>query len=422
MLTINEVLAFLNLAVFCVFFTYATRVYIFVLMMSLRRRRRRARAKEEGEAFVSILIPTYNEANVIDRILRACVNLDYENYEVVVVDDSTDGTIRRLKKWARHPKVKVVHRSNRRGWKGGALNDGLRHIDPRSKYVLVFDADFVPPPDVIRRMLKAFDDETVAAVQGAQWHILNADEGWVTRGIRVLLSAFYFFEHPARSVCGGFTQLNGSVMMIRRDVLEAVGGFGESITEDWELTLKLYEHGYRVVYEASVRVPCECPSTLNQAIKQQCRWAEGHTRNFKRYFWRVIRREDLPMSTKLDFIIVGTSYLQAVLSLVSFSLLIVDLLLGVKWPLPDPLAYFLFFYVNIAYPLSMLYGLRLEGAWHEKKDVLYALLLGYILSPFLAYASLRGLFLSRGYFTRTYKTGRVTRPVAPWKGGYYHSP
>ena len=409
-LTLNDGLMFVSFLIFLIFFVYATRTYIFMAMMYLRGRKRARRARERRGAFVSILIPTYNEANVVDRILRACTSLDYEDYEVIVIDDSTDGTVEKLRRWARHPRVKVIHRGDRAGWKGGALNEGLRHLDPRSKFVLVFDADFVPPPDIIQRMLAAFGDERVAAVQGAQWHVLNVDESWVARGLRVLLSAFYFFEHPARDICGGLTQLNGSVMMIRRDVLEAVGGFGTSITEDWELTLKLYEHGYRVAYEASVKAPCECPSTLGRAIRQQYRWGEGHTRNFKRYFWRIVRRDGLPVSTKLDFILVGASYLQAVLSLTSFLLLVINLLLGVGWPVPGPLAYFLFLYMSAAYPLAMLYGLKLEGAWHEKKDVLYALLLGYILAPFVAYASLRGLLSPRGYFARTYKTGRVTRP------------
>lgn len=410
-LSISSGIAILSLSIFLIFCVYSTRIYILMALMYLRSKKglRASRRREVKDAFVSILVPTYNEARVIDRVLYACVSLDYENYEVVVIDDSTDETVDKLKKWAKHPRVKVIHRERRDGWKGGALNEGLKHLDPRSKFVLVFDADFIPQGDIIRRMLSAFRDERVAAVQGAQWHILNVDESWVARGIRALLSAFYFFEHPARDVCGGLTQLNGSVMMIRRDALEAVGGFGTSITEDWELTLKFYEHGYRVVYEPSIRVPCECPATLKHVIRQQCRWGEGHTRNFRRYFWRVITQDELPTRTRLDFMLVGASYLQSVLSIVSLMLCAISLLAGIKWPIPDPLAILLFVYANLANPLAMLYGMRREGAWHEKKDIIYAIILSYMLAPFVAYASLKGLLLSKGYFTRTHKTGHVTR-------------
>jgi len=84
------------------------------------------------------MIPTYNEPNVVDHILRACTRLDYEPYEVVVVDDSDDQvTLRLLERWKEHPRVKIVHRDHRTGWKGGALNEGLKHLDPRSEFVLV---------------------------------------------------------------------------------------------------------------------------------------------------------------------------------------------------------------------------------------------------------------------------------------------
>ncbi len=99
------------------------------------------------QPFVSIHIPFYNEKRVANRILTACTNLDYDNYEVIVVDDSTDETTQILEKWKSHPKVKVFHRTHRTGFKGGALKQALAGMDPKTEFVIVFDADFIPYPE-----------------------------------------------------------------------------------------------------------------------------------------------------------------------------------------------------------------------------------------------------------------------------------
>ena len=424
------------LTVTATYVIYATRIYLFAI--KLKRKGKHKKWAREGRLpnpapFVSILIPTYNEPNVIDRILKACTSLDYDRYEVIVVDDSDDETVYKLNAWRSHPRVKVIHREHRHGWKGGALNEGLKHLHPDSEFVLIFDADFIPPPDTIKRLLRGFTDERVGAVQGAQWAILNADENWVTRGARVLMSGAYFFDHVGKKVCDGFVQLSGSVMMIRRDVLDEVGGFGTSITEDWELTLKLYEHGYRIVYDEDVRVPCECPSTLDRFIRQQCRWAEGHMRNFRKRLLKILRKDGIPLRTKLDFILVGMIFFQSVFFIIGVLAHTFLMLTNPSWLnlLPPPISLFMFFYCGIAYPLALYLGLRTDGLKPRKKDIVIALLLNLITVPFIAWASLRGLFLSKGHFFRTFKTGRITvklqrlevAPSLPYhEGGYYREP
>ena len=335
------IIYYANLIITLTFTAYATRVYLFALLARKYKKHRGSGKRtllQDERPFVSILIPTYNEPNVVDRILMACTGLDYDQYEVIVIDDSTDETVEKLRKWAYHPRVKVIHRDHRDGWKGGALNEGLKHLDPRSRFVLVFDADFVPPRDVIQRFLTNFTDEKVGAVQGYQWYILNADENWLTKSVRTITTATYAFDLIARKMCDGFIQLCGSAMMIRRDVLEEVGGFGTDITEDWELTLRIYQHGYRVAYDETIKVPCEVPSTLKRYIKQQCRWAEGHTRNFKRYFWKILGNRELPLRTKLDFLMVGGIFLTSVVFMVGQALFVLDILLMALGHPPMPLS------------------------------------------------------------------------------------
>src|SRR5437762_9554726 len=159
------------------------------------------RLPADRQPFVSIHLALYNEKRVVDRLLEACTSFDYENYEVIVADDSTDETVEILKRWDDHPRVRVLHRETRKGFKGGALQEALGRMNPRTEYVLIFDADFVPPADAIWHFLDYFgrlgrrldkgnhapsangvpvNGDRLAAVQGYQWHMLNASENWVT--------------------------------------------------------------------------------------------------------------------------------------------------------------------------------------------------------------------------------------------------
>jgi len=385
--------------------------------------------------FVSIMIPTYNERNVVDRILEACINIDYDNFEVVVVDDSTDDTVRILRRWAKHPKVKVIHREHRTGWKGGALDEGLKHLDPRSEFVLIFDADFIPPKDIIKRMLSRFARDEIAAVQGYHLAILNADENWVTRAGRMVLTYAYAIDYPARFAFGGAPQLGGSVMMIKRKVLEEVGGFGTSITEDYDLALRLYIRGYRIFYDESIKVPCECPSTLRRFIKQQCRWVEGRARDFRRRLKDILRSDKLSLVQKLDMIMDGITNFSALMVLVWGVVTLVSWIMGISTSAivaivvspSDPWSwaqFSLLIFSGASYPLAHFMALKKEGVEQgsTKKWIAASLVVMYLLLPFLMLASLRGAFVSTGYFHRTYKTGKILmrkmlKPPYWWKRG-----
>ena len=156
------------------------------------------------EPFVSIHIATYNEKRVIARLLEGCAALDYKNYEVIVVDDSTDETAQILETWKRRRKFKVIHRSSREGFKGGALAVALQRTDPRSEFVIVWDADVVPFPDSIQTFLPHFfkangegvpaPRSEVAAVQSYQWHVLNRSESWLTEAVRAEYAGSYMVE------------------------------------------------------------------------------------------------------------------------------------------------------------------------------------------------------------------------------------
>src|SRR5437016_4187250 len=157
------------------------------------------------EPFVSIHIATYNEKRVVNRLLEGCAALEYGSYEVVVVDDSTDESATVLGSWRRRPRFKIVHRERRDGFKGGALQVALEHMDPRTEFVIVWDADVVPFPDSIQTFLPHFFNSDgkdaqpradVAAVQSYQWHVLNKSESWLTEAVRAEYAGSYMVERP----------------------------------------------------------------------------------------------------------------------------------------------------------------------------------------------------------------------------------
>ena len=679
------------------FFFYAARYYVFtaaVMLLSLFGRQDSSRNGANGngngghrngngkplepgtscvEPFVSIHLPLYNEPNVVERLLTACTTLDYNNYEVIVIDDSTDETTNILSSWAEsngitytngdgstkiqlletmlspRTTIKIIHRTQRRGFKGGALNEAIKHMNRNAEYVIVFDADFIPPPDIIRRFLAYFtisqptallaeitkldgryadreisqeaylskrqalfskisegdsilesfqlahqslfeldqlfaegaihekeyavrrkpimrelnassyllqsvdsklplrqgfticklfsenkidstdfrtrmrrispranyDDtnstkdttalfhqilnldqelakgeldhesytkrreslafqlltttedrdelkakfdlnqrlaegkitledymaecrksgmaphrvvhlfskigngngsnnkETHVAVQGYQLHSLNQSENWLTQGIRAEYSGNYMIERTCEEILGAMKMIAGSVYMIRADSLRNYR-WSESITEDWELTCRLYRDGNKIIYTPTIQASAECPSTIRRVIKQRQRWAEGHTYNAKRYFWSIIRSPNLTIREKLEFLYFAPYYLQSVLFVLGTSLWLISECLHEYPPLWSQTFGWTLLLSNLtALPFMNLSGLLNEGTGKKGLSGIFSsIILSYILSVFQGYAALKGLLESReGTWIRTYKTGVITESL-----------
>lgn len=372
------------------------------------------------EPFVSIHLPFYNEKKVVNRILTACTSMEYENYEVVVVDDSNDETVQILEKWKKHPRVKVYHRNTRSGFKGGALRQALAGMDKRTEFVIIFDADFIPYPDTICMFLKHFQavnnngdykQSNIAAVQGYQWHVLNKSENWITKGVRTEYSGSYVIERATNEILKNLRQIAGSVYMIRADVLKKFG-WGTSITEDFELTLRIYAEGWKVMYTPYIQAPSECVSTLKRLIKQRMRWAEGHSHNIKRMFWKLIKSPYMGFTEKLETLYLSPYYLQAAFFLVgSVTWFISEAVLRVKLPFWTALWGWSLVFANfLSLPLMNSTGLFLEeGERRDYVGILSFIALCYVVVPFQAYAAVKGFFeKDEGGWFRTPKTGKVT--------------
>jgi GT2 family glycosyltransferase len=242
---------------------------------------------------VTVQLPVYNEANVVERLIDAACSLDYplDRLEIQVLDDSDDDTVRlaaaRVADWrARGVDARHLRRRTRTGFKAGALAEGAEHA--RGELLLVLDADFVPARDLVRRLIPPFAGPEVGAVQ-ASWGHLD-ETGWLRRAQATLLDAHFAIEHEARCRAGLFFNFNGSAGMWRRECVRSAGGWSaETLTEDVDLSYRAQLAGWRFVYLDDVRVPAELPSTLRAVEIQQERWTQGGIQSARKLLPAVFR-------------------------------------------------------------------------------------------------------------------------------------
>jgi cellulose synthase/poly-beta-1,6-N-acetylglucosamine synthase-like glycosyltransferase len=236
---------------------------------------------------VTVQLPLYNEADVAERLIDACARLDYprERLEIQILDDSTDETTALVRERAAHWRteappakhgldVTVVHRTDRTGYKAGALKNGLRLA--RGNLVAVFDADFVPPPDFLRRAVPALLASEDTGVVQARWGHLNAERSALTKAQAVGLDAHFALEQAGRQQAGCFVNFNGTAGLWRRACIADAGGWHtDTLTEDLDLSYRAQLAGWRLHYLPELEVPAELPASLGALRAQQERWAQG---------------------------------------------------------------------------------------------------------------------------------------------------
>jgi cellulose synthase/poly-beta-1,6-N-acetylglucosamine synthase-like glycosyltransferase len=253
------------------------------LLVRLTRRDRREVREALPESrlpSVTVQLPIYNELHVTERLIDAACRLDYPTglLEVQVLDDSTDETAsvaaRRVREWrGRGVDVRHLRRGSREGFKAGALAFGTESA--KGDFIVVLDADFVAPSDLVRRLLPPFQDPGVGVVQ-ARWDHLNRDENWLTRGQSLLLDGHFLYEQGGRYRGDRFFNFNGTAGMWRRTCLEDAGGWqADTLTEDLDLSYRAQMRGWRFAYLDDVAVPSEIPATVSSLEIQQKRWAQG---------------------------------------------------------------------------------------------------------------------------------------------------
>jgi len=246
---------------------------------------------------VTVQLPIFNERYVIERLVEAVSRFDYprELLDVQVLDDSTDETqevaracVERYQ--ALGMPVHYIHRTNREGYKAGALAEGLKTA--KGEFVAIFDADFIPLPDFLRRLVPYFADPKIAMVQ-SRWTYLNADYSLLTEVEHILLDGHFIVEHGARSRRGDFFNFNGTAGIWRRSVIDDAGGWQhDTLTEDTDLSYRAQLRGWQFLYLPEIECASELPVEMNSFKSQQARWAKGLMQTAKKILPRVMRSNE----------------------------------------------------------------------------------------------------------------------------------
>ncbi len=253
---------------------------------------------------VTIQLPIFNEQFVIDRLIEACCNLEYpcELLDIQVLDDSTDETtvvaseiVSRYRELGHD--INYVHRTDRYGYKAGALDHGLKSA--KGEFVAIFDADFVPPPDWLMKVIHHFAEPEVGMVQ-TRWTHLNRDYSFLTQVEAILLDGHFVLEHGGRSRAGVYFNFNGTAGMWRREVIGQAGGWQhDTLTEDTDLSYRAQLIGWKFKYLQDVECPAEVPIEMTAFKTQQARWAKGLIQTSKKILPRVFK-SDAPLHTKIE--------------------------------------------------------------------------------------------------------------------------
>ena len=230
---------------------------------------------------VTVQLPVYNELYVVKRLIDAVASLDYprQQLQVQVLDDSTDETTRLA--WARvaHHRargldIELVHRQDRHGFKAGALAHGLETA--RGQFIAIFDADFVPPPDFLKRTVPHLVAEPRLGFVQTRWGYLNPGYSALTRAQTIALDGHFVVEHLGRNRSNLVMNFNGTAGVWRRETIETAGGWqSDTLTEDVDLSFRAQLAGWQARYLPEVAVPAELPPQLAAFKRQQARWASG---------------------------------------------------------------------------------------------------------------------------------------------------
>ena len=310
----------------CVYIVVASLLAIYglnALVLSLlylrlgqaRRHQQRTPIPSLEEApLVTVQLPIYNEARVVQRLIDAVAALDYPSrrLEIQVLDDSTDETTalaqaRVAFHRARGRDIALLHRRKRTGFKAGALAEGMRVA--RGEFIAIFDADFLPPHDFLQRTIPHFANRPRLGLIQARWGHLNAAYSPLTRAQALVLDGHFGVEHRARNQNGLFMNFNGSAGVWRRTCIEDAGGWrGETICEDMDLSYRAQLAGWEFLYLPHIQASAELPAQMHAFKRQQFRWAKGATQCLLKLGSRLLYTP-LPLAQRIEGLLHLSGYL-----------------------------------------------------------------------------------------------------------------
>ena len=254
--------------------------------------------------YVTIQLPVYNELYVMERLLNNIAKIDYpkDKLEIQVLDDSTDES---LETTASHIKllqqtgldIQHIHRKDREGFKAGALKEGLKTA--KGEFIAIFDADFLPKEDWLKRTIPYFKAAEIGVVQ-TRWSHINRNYSILTKVQAFALDAHFTLEQTGRNSKGHFINFNGTAGVWRKQCIIDAGNWdGGTLTEDLDLSYRAQLINWKFKYLEDVETPAELPVVISAARTQQFRWNKGGAENFRKMMWKVLKNQDISVKTKV---------------------------------------------------------------------------------------------------------------------------
>lgn len=279
-----------------------------LLFLRFRNRRRTPPPPPAAWPLVTVQLPIFNERYVVERLIDAVCAMDYprDRLSIQVLDDSTDDTsaLARARVEAHRARgiaIAWLRRTHRAEFKAGALAEGLRTAP--GEFVAIFDADFAPPPDFLKRTIPYLTADPGVGMVQARWGHLNASTGPLTRAQAMALDGHFVVEQGARSLSGLPLNFNGSAGVWRRTCIEGAGGWrGDTLAEDLDLSYRAQIRGWRLLYVPEVVAPAEIPPFMLAFKRQQFRWAKGSIQALRKLS-RPLIASRLPVLSRLAGII-----------------------------------------------------------------------------------------------------------------------
>ncbi|NND05710.1 MAG: glycosyltransferase [Saprospiraceae bacterium] len=259
--------------------------------------------KEIDNPKVTVQLPIYNEQYVVERLIDAVVAFEYpkDRLEIQILDDSTDETVALVDaKCAIYEKegydIQVIRRKDRAGYKAGALRDAMPFV--RGEFIAIFDADFLPRPDFLRKTIPHFANPSVGVVQ-TRWEHINQNYSLITRLQALQLNVHFTVEQKGRLAADYLLQFNGTGGVWRKETIADAGGWhDDTLTEDLDLSVRAQLKDWKIVYLEDVSSPAELPSEMNGFKSQQYRWMKGGAETAKKMI-PDIWKSSLPWSKKI---------------------------------------------------------------------------------------------------------------------------
>lgn len=403
------------------------RLTIIFLYLKYSRKRPEPLKNFSELPLVTIQLPVFNEMHVVDRLLDSVSKIDYpqDKIQIQLLDDSTDDTVSICKKGIERMRslgfdAEHIHRTDRTGYKAGALENGTHYA--KGEYLFILDADFVPNADVLLKTIHYFTDDKIGMIQ-TRWGHLNRTFNVLTRIQAMFLDGHLELEQTARNRSGRFFTFNGTAGIWRKSCIADAGGWEhDTLTEDMDLSYRAQLKGWRFIFLNDVETPAELPVDMDGFKSQQHRWTKGSIQVCKKVL-PAIWRSKIPLFVKME----ATAHLTS-----NFAYLLLICLCFLIYPSQyaqpkfGELTYYIvnvpiFFFASVSvilFYLTSQKALRPDSWWKEIPYLPLLLALGIGMSITNAKAVIEALCNHQTAFIRTPKYG-IEQKNSDWKKSSY---